>query len=184
MVVKLHNTDKWSGLAPGKLLSFDGSAPRVIRVDFNCPEPTRLDLVDLRGKVTFLAVVHGRETVEFTAVGDVDLVATADDEIWYFTDYGDGGGAYESYEASFTKLANRRVRNPDLELMMFKAEQRINARLALLDQERAAVDEAKRSAGASAASSAPKSSEPADDDAPADEGAASDVDDEKSAVSA
>lgn len=185
MVIKLHNTDKWELLETGKVLAFKGNVPRLVRVEFNCVAPTRIDLKEAE-RGTFLAVVQGHEVIEFTCSGDAELIATSDDEVWFHTDYGDGL-AFESFAESFTKLANRRVRNPDLELMMFKAEQRINARLAELDKERAALAAERVSENVGVAPSAGTASggavEPAKPAEQSDEGAAPDGDDEKPAVS-
>lgn len=140
MVVRLHNLSKWRCMEPGKGLDFLGDAPRKVRVEFNTEQPTRIDLVhgeDDDTQVTFLAVIMGMETVEFVAPVGTYLAATSDGEVWYFTNEGDDI-ATDREEVSFTKVMNRRSRNPELERMMFKMEQNMNARMALMAEEVAA----------------------------------------------
>lgn len=122
MVVRIHNVAKWAVLQPGQMLELSGQHQRKVRIEFNCPAPTRLDLVE-GDKGTFLAVVQGHEVVEFTASGEVHIVPTSEDEVWWFTNDGDQTASATPEAVSFTKIASRRSRNPELERMMFKMEQ-------------------------------------------------------------
>lgn len=136
MVVRIHNTSKWAVLAPGKVLALSGEQYRKVRVEVNCPAPTRFDVVE-NDVPTFLAVVQGHEVLEFSAGATAYLAPTSDDEVWYFTNDGDSGGAYEDPNAvSFVKMmSGRPTRNPDLERMMFKMEQRMLQRDAAIAAE-------------------------------------------------
>lgn len=134
MVVRLHNVTKWKCLKPGEMLSLRGSQPRRVRVEVNCVAPTRFDIVAPNGVPVFLAVVQGLETLEFSAGADTNLVPTSEDEVWFFTNDGDHT-ASPTRSASFTKLATRRERNPQLELMMFKQEQNMRRREARMAAE-------------------------------------------------
>lgn len=130
MVIRIHNLSKWARLKPGDVLQLNGQHARKIRVEFNCPAPTRIDALE-GDKMTFLAVVHGYEVLEFSSAAEVQLVCTSDDDVFFFTNDGDNI-ANENLEAvAFTKVLGRRAaRNPELELMMFKAERRLERRLA------------------------------------------------------
>lgn len=128
MVVRIHNLSKWQCLPAGQGFTFPGDHARRIRIDLNCPEPTRLD-VEENGILTFLAVIQGFETVEF-GVGDgqAKLVPSSDGEVWYFTNDGDAVAVEAVGAVSFTNIASRRARNPELEHMMFKMEQNMMRR--------------------------------------------------------
>lgn len=128
MVVRIHNIGKWSALKPGQILQLAGEHARKIRLEVNCVAPTRVDVIE-GGKPTFLAVVQGYEVIEFVAGGEAHVAFTSDDETWYFTNDGDQIAAERPEAVSFTTIANRRARNPELERMMFKMEQNINRRL-------------------------------------------------------
>lgn len=140
MVVRIHNTDKWAELKPGEVLKLTGDGFRLIRVQVNCSYPTAFHVVE-DDRPVFLAVVQGHETLEFSAGASgepVHLVATSEGEVWYFTNDGDRDAFHNENAVSFTKIANRRARNPELERMMFKMEQNMTRRMALLEAENAA----------------------------------------------
>lgn len=162
MVVRIHNVSKWAALQPGQLLELKGLQPRKVRVELNCPAPTRVDLVE-GDKTVFLCIAHGYEVVEFSAGQDVYLSCTSEDEVWYFTNDGDVT-AFDAPEAvSFTKIATRRARNPDLERIMFKAEQNALRREAALRAEfEAAI--AARDAAAAAVPHDPETGEVIEDE--------------------
>lgn len=122
MVVRIHNLTKWAKLEPGQALQLPGQHMRKVRIELNAPAPTRLDVLD--GAVTtFLAVIQGHEVVEFSVSGEAFLSCTSDDDVWYFTNEGDNVAVSRPDAVSFTKIATRRARNPELERMMFKLEQ-------------------------------------------------------------
>ncbi len=138
MVVRIHNTSKWAVLQPGQMLELKGQQRRKIRVELNCPAPTRVDVVE-GDKPAFLCVVQGYEVVEFTAGEDAFLSCTSEDEVWYFTNDGDVLATSRPEAVSFTKIASRRARNPELERMMFKMEQNALRREAALRAELDAI---------------------------------------------
>nr|QJB21595.1 MAG: hypothetical protein [Microvirus sp.] len=138
MVVRIHNIGKWNVCQPGKVLELAGTHKRKIRLEVNCVAPTRVDVIEGE-KGTFLAVVQGYEVIEFVAGAQAHVAFTSDDEVWYFTNDGDEIAAERPEVVSFTKIASRRARNPELELMMFKQQQNINRRLDALAAENAAM---------------------------------------------
>lgn len=137
MAIKFNNLDKWARLAVGSVLQLPGEKLRRVRVELNCPAATRVDVVehDREAKVTFLAVVEGHETIEFIAQNLVELVFTSDDDVWYFTPDGDLVATEIPEATSFTKIASRRARNPELELLMFKQQQNIERRMSAIQAE-------------------------------------------------
>lgn len=134
MVIRLHNVSRWAQLEPGNVFPIYGEQSRNVRFELNCETDTRLDIV--RDEVpTFLATIRGREDIEFAAEGECYLVATSEGEVWYHTDEGDRIDFENPMSVSFTKIANRKARNPALEMMMFKTEQNMKRRLAALEDE-------------------------------------------------
>ena len=137
MVKRLHNLSKWRELKAGDGIEFVGERDRRVRIEFNTETATRLHLVhgdDDDTQVTFVTVVEGFDVVEFTAPGNCVLAATSDGEVWYFTNEGDVE-ATDRQAVSFTKVMNRRARNPELERMMWKMEQNIAARMSVMEAE-------------------------------------------------
>ena len=134
MVVKLNSLSRWSALEATKAIIFAGSdvAERRVRIDFNLEAPTSFFIVDRDGVENFLcALPQGQETIEFSAAGTFSVYA----------EQGSGAVHYVSADLEptfsevvdpviFTKIANRRHRNPELEEMMFRMNQNLEKRLA------------------------------------------------------
>lgn len=137
MVVRIDAISEWQCIEPGKVLTFDGAEPRRIRVEVNCPEPTRFDVVGGGGEVVFLAVVQGHETLIFTGTGETQLVPSTGGEVWFYTMDGFNPSVM-TLEESFTGVMNRRERNPALERMEMLVRQNERRRDEALEAERAA----------------------------------------------
>lgn len=132
MTVKLRNVTKWKLLPIGDVLYLAKPEPRLIRLEVNCVGETRVDVVVEETHV-FLWAGQGLQTIEFAVPGPCALIFTSESEVFYATDDSGDAGVVDMEETPFTSIMNRRVRNPQMELMMFKMEQNINRRL---DQQR------------------------------------------------
>lgn len=153
MVVRIQNVGKWAEIEPGKVLELQGDALRKVRLEVNCPAPTRFDVIELVGgenKVTFLAVVVGHETLEFTVTGEAHVAPTSDEGVWFFTNDGDNVAFDVPGAVSFTKVMNRRARNPAQEMIMFKMEQNMLRRLEAQSAEIAVLRQAAEAKAAGA----------------------------------
>lgn len=121
MVVRIHNLTRFQRLKPGEGFVIGGLDRHKVRIEFNVDAPTAVTVQD-GDDLFFVAEFKGFEVVEFTAAPGATVFATSEGGVWFFTNEGDLI-ARESLAASYTRLANRRARNPDLELMMFKQQQ-------------------------------------------------------------
>lgn len=133
MVVKLNSLSRWSALAPEQAIVFAGSdvAERRVRIDFNLEAVTSF-FIRVDDEERFLCTLReGQETIEFNAAGTFRVYA----------EKGSGVVQYVSADLEptfseivdpviFTKIANRRHRNPELEEMMFRMNQNLERRLA------------------------------------------------------
>lgn len=135
MAIKLNSLARWYDLAENQSIHFHkGSAngERRIRLNLNMAGQTTFYIKDESEKVRFLTVAGpGLETIEFSASGCVDVFAH------------DGAG-YVQYQTSeiepthsevidpaiFTKIANRRHRNPELEEVMYRMQANMERRFA------------------------------------------------------
>lgn len=134
MVLRIHNVGKWSPLGVGNVLNLKGEQFRKVRVDVNCEQPTAFHIVEggELGRLTFVGVVTGLETLEFSISGgdQVHLTAASDGEVWYFTNDGDSHANEDLEAVSFTQVMPQRAqRNPEMERMMWRMEQNMNRRL-------------------------------------------------------
>lgn len=128
MVKRIQNLSKWNVLASGEALQLEGDHRRKIRVELNAPMRTRVDVI-AEGLTVFLGVIEGLDVVEFTADGVVQLVFSPLNEaelseVWYFTSDGDQYARSTVNPVTFLELPlGGVVRNPQVEMMIFKQQQ-------------------------------------------------------------
>lgn len=141
MVVRIHNIGKWrkvETLKGKQVLQLPGTGNRKVILQLNCAGETRVDLVELErddARATFLWAGRGMEELEFYARGVVHVVCDSEHDVYYFTNERAGTAIKNVEPVSFTKIANRRARNPELDAIMLRAEINMNRRLARLEQE-------------------------------------------------
>lgn len=133
MTIKLNSLARWAVLDGGKAIVFAGSdvAERRVRINFNLEAVTSF-FIDIAGEEVFLCTLPpGLETLEFNAPGTFRVYA----------EKGSGVVQYQSADLEptfsevvdpviFTKIANRRHRNPELEEIMYRMQANMERRLA------------------------------------------------------
>lgn len=140
-MIRLHDVDRWNVVKPGSFLRMGvpETPMRTIRLELNSPSRTEVTAVfdnDGQPKELFICTLDGFERVEFSGAGVVTMFFAGKGPVWYYTDEGLSMAVPASQGAkSFTKIMNRRARNLELEMMMFKMEQNINRRIANLTRE-------------------------------------------------
>lgn len=145
MVKRIQNLSKWNVLAAGEALQLEGDHRRKIRVELNAPMRTRVDVI-AEGITVFLATIEGLDVVEFTADGVVQLVFSALNdaevsEVWYFTSDGDQYARSTVNPVTFLELpVGGVVRNPQVEMMIFKQQQNNLRVMAQVAAERERLD--------------------------------------------
>lgn len=159
MSQRIHNLTKWRSLKDGDAIAFDNPKPRTVIIDVNCPSEVRFyvqqDLETLRTdeerlrdhaagrvpsgdgddrEISFVGVCKGRDRLEFSVSGAFELLV-------------DGGEAYihsaEGQDTAtrvvapviFTKIANRRARNPHLEMIQYEMRRNQEAFFASMQAE-------------------------------------------------
>lgn len=150
---RLHNLEKWSRLDEGKAANFDVANLRRVRIDFNAPFPVRLYVSDSEGVSTFLALVHGKDVVEFAIEGEF-AITTEGGPVWMHTVEGEDFSFSIPDAETFTKLIERRARNPEVEMMKYAMEANMKA---MLDAQRADLERLLDRRAAAAAAVAAKS---------------------------
>lgn len=145
MAIKIGSLKSWRLLPPASVLEFPAMDGARLRVEFNTEAETRVDAVDAKNNVTFIAVIKGNETVEFTTDGLVSVQATSEGEVWYST--GDGQAAVFdlSHLRDLKGIMERAERNPQLEKIMFIAQQNQLRTEAALAESRRLYEEMKAS---------------------------------------
>lgn len=121
---RIANLEKWSHVTPEQAMVLHGEPGRMVRIEVNAPFPVRMMHADGDGVMTFLALVEGRDVVEFIAPGDSAI--TVDGEMWAHTFDGEQLAVVIPDAVKFTKMVTRRPRDHAFELMQYEARE--NAR--------------------------------------------------------
>ena len=133
-MINLREINKFLRIEQGEYLELPRRERRVVRLELNTAEPCQLKLQtgpreqDMR----FLANVVGRETVEFVAEGPVTIWPDSDGEVWVWTSEVESSAVVVADAATFTKIATRKARNPELERVALKMQQNMERRFQML----------------------------------------------------
>lgn len=146
MAIKIRNIDKWNRLEPGEHIKFPGDKVRTVRLEVNCPKETRFDVLeyDEYGDTvfgTFVAMIKGRDVIEFTTRGSITVLPTIDDvaaEVWWFSPDGDNIAQTFDGEETFTELVTRKARDPIMERYMYMQQLNFERRLDAMQRDTAA----------------------------------------------
>ncbi len=134
MTIRLNSLSRWKDLEAGAAIMFDDPATeneRRIRLHFNLAAATPFYIEDANGPRFLTVVPAGLETVEFGAVGSFAIFPQEGArEVQYQTAEDEPTYATVVDPVIFTKIANRRHRNPEMEEVMFRMQQNMERRLA------------------------------------------------------
>ena len=104
---------------------------RTVRLKVNAPKPMALYLSQEDGEEMFLAHIVGLDEIEFHVQGDYTLLPLGGD-VYFNTQDGSNPAVDPIEPASFTQIVERRVRNPELELMERKMAENMERRMAAM----------------------------------------------------
>lgn len=125
---KINNFSRWVQLADGQRIDFNSEKARIVRLDVNAPSEVCLYIVNEDEEAFFLALVKGRDTIEFHSEGRFGLTVDGGVVNLYTVD-GDDTSIKVLAPVIFTKIAERRRRNPELEAMVATMERNLNRRM-------------------------------------------------------
>lgn len=139
---RLFNLSKWAVLEEGKAISFKGSKPRLVRLEVNSPGEVFLYVaqesditVDSDPEVIFLARVCGRDTLEWHVAGGGFTLMVEGGSCNVYTIDGDDPSYRNLTPTIFTKIVERRPRNPEFERMAALMQLNVERRLLQQKQE-------------------------------------------------
>lgn len=170
---RIFNLRDWKTLREGQVMEFPGDRPRKVRLEVNAPGHSALYVV-YGGEPVFLANVFGRDTIEFDSEGEFGLAVEGDGAgCFIFTADGDRIHTLVDEPVIFTKIAERRRRDPVIEMMRYEMrrnmemmQQQQRAEIDALIAKTAAAQQPVQQPAAPAAAAEPEPAKPA----PADEG--------------
>lgn len=132
-MIRVGDLTLYSILRAGMVASFTADHARTVKLTVNAPQEARLSVVPMHPDGTFpdteplfLATVTGLQEVEFYARGAFGLVAD-DVDIYVRTFDGTEIHAVVPDAVTFTKITERRARNPEIEAlqqMLLKNQER------------------------------------------------------------
>lgn len=131
---RIFNVDKWQRLENERAVNFSKDEPRRVRLDVNAPDPVKLFYSDGNGETMFLARVVGRDVIEFMTTGAFSITADGGD-LWFFTVDGEDYSFEIPDAVILTRIAERRPRNIEFELMQYHANRNIELRLQQMRRE-------------------------------------------------
>lgn len=133
MTVKLNSLARWAVLPATDAIVFDGSdvAERRVRINFNLEAVTSFFIGDDTGENFLCTVGPGMETLEFNVAGSFKVYAEKGSGIVHFQSADLEPTHVEVVDpVIFTKIAQRRHRNPELEEMMYRMQANMERRFA------------------------------------------------------
>lgn len=131
-MINLDEITRMVRVMPGEGLELPGERRRV-RLELNTAEPCQIVLQTGPDDLRFLVNVCGRETVTFIAEGDVCLWPSSDGEVWWWCPEMETTSVAVPDAETFTKIAERRPRNHELERVAAKMAENANRRMAALE---------------------------------------------------
>jgi hypothetical protein len=118
-------------VAEGQVLTFENPEPRRVRLEVNSSAETALFYCPADGEVQFLALVHGRDTLEFYVDGAFAVTVESDSNpVNIYTSDGDDISIEIPDAVILTKIAERRRRNPEMEQMALLMQRNMDRRIA------------------------------------------------------
>lgn len=131
-MMDLKEVSKFVLAKPGEGLLLENTKRREVRLELNTAAPCQLRIQYSKNDIRFLANVHGRETVTFIANGSVGIYPDSEDEVWWWTPEMEKTSVLIPDAETFTKIAQRRERNPDLERVARKMAENTDRRMAAM----------------------------------------------------
>jgi len=133
-MIRLGNLDRWIALMPGEILAIGNERreSRRILLTVRAPGMARLWYRDnIDNKAEFLCSVQMYDQVEFHSAGLFELYTT-DDDVLVICSETERSMIANPDPATFTTIADRKARNPELERLMHLQTQNMERRFASL----------------------------------------------------
>lgn len=116
---RIQDIKKWRHVPEGTAMNFENTAERRMRLDVNAAGMALLWYVDGDGETTLLAVVTGRDVIEFATHGGMFSIEVTGADVFVYTVDGENFSFAKPDAVKFTKMIERRARNPEVEYMQY-----------------------------------------------------------------
>ena len=164
-MIDLKNIDKWVMLEPDEGYVFAKQHPRTVTLHVRSAQKVSLYVTSEEGETVFLCNVDGYEKVKFRLPsGKWTLTGDGSQEVYFYTIEFEKAAVEIPNAVIFTKIAERKARNPELEKMMQLMQVNMERRL----QQQSLESNARTKAAVAAALKEAKGSAHVDDTAKVD----------------
>lgn len=127
---RIYNLDKWFRLDEGQSLKMKAGKARRIRIEVNAPAEVALYAIIAGVDPIFLALVKGRDLIEFNAPGGEPFeIAAEGTSVYLYTVDGVDVHAVADGSESFVRLMERKPRNREAELMAYHMQENMQRML-------------------------------------------------------
>lgn len=132
MAITLNNLDKWKRVESGEIIVFAGEKLRRIRLQLNTSARTNVHVLGADAVPQFIGTVDGFDVIDFQYQGDLELLMASEGEVWLYSGEMEFTAKVIEDAESFTKVYERKARNPDLEYMLHRMQATQEQRIAQL----------------------------------------------------
>lgn len=129
MVQRLFDLTKWTTVEDGQVYWLNGAKVREVRLEINAPDIARLWIEAEGSERRFLALVEGRDAIEFVARGPVGL-SIEGGPIEVYTIDGEDISVRAEDAVSHTKVMQRQRRSPEFDKVAAELRFNMERRLA------------------------------------------------------
>lgn len=136
-MIRMYALTDWVSVPAGGSVGFDNPKPRNVRVEVMLEQPAVVNIATDTDGVSVACYVTGRETIEFWADGPY-VLGSASNMYVYTSDLERVHIENEGGE-SYTRIVERRQRNPELEAMERRMHENMQRMLAQTQAERDAA---------------------------------------------
>lgn len=136
-MIRMYALTDWVAVPAGGSVGFDNPKPRNVRVEVMLEAPGVVNIATDTEGVSVACYVAGRETIEFWADGPYVLGASS--SMYVYTSDLERVHIENEGGESYTRIVERRQRNPELEAMERRMHENMQRMLAQTQAERDAA---------------------------------------------
>ena len=133
-MIRMYALTDWVSVPAGGSVGFDNPKPRNVRVEVMLETPGLVNIATDTEGVSVACYVAGRETIEFWADGPYVLGASSN--MYVYTSDLERVHIENEGGESYTRIVERRQRNPELEAMERRMHENMQRMLAQTQAER------------------------------------------------
>lgn len=130
-MINLKDMTAWRPLETGEVLEYRARRPRPVKLEVNTDRPVALMIALGAQAPQLLALVEGRQTISFVVPGEYQLLhLTEGATVWCYSADGTVVHRPNLVEEAYTRIHQRKARDPEMEYMMYSMNKNLERRMA------------------------------------------------------